>query len=139
MKVKENVRYMLVDDDREVLAVMGEVLANFGGAEVASFSAPMAAIHSFRANPSVFDIIISDFDMPGLDGVEMCHVLRGLIPHVKTILATGNIKATESEAAAQGFDALLHKPFSISALEEAIKRVQSMPAQSNRSMLLQAA
>ncbi len=129
---------MLVDDDQAMLAVMSEVLSIITEAEVVSFSSPIAAIQAFRQDPAGFDLVISDFDMPELDGVEMCHVLRAMAPELKTILATGNMGITFEDAQEQGFDALLHKPFSVASLQATIGKVQKQ-AHRTSVPLLQAA
>ncbi|MDB6024729.1 MAG: sensory box histidine kinase/response regulator [Verrucomicrobiales bacterium] len=139
MKVPKNLRCMMVDDDRDVLAVMSEVIPVLGGAEVVCFSNPIEAIQALRDNPRAFDLVISDFDMPELDGVEMCHVMRELAPELRTILATGNSGITKEDAGAQGFDALLHKPYPISALQMTMNKVRNQTGISTPAWLLQAA
>ena len=135
MKVQKSLRWMLVDDDQAVLAVMGEVLAAISNAEVVCFNSPYQAIQAFREDPCGYDLVISDFDMPGLDGLEMCHVLRAITPDLKTILATGNSQITAEYASAEGFNALLHKPFTVSALQATLKAVQTQQSQPTPALL----
>lgn len=130
MKAQEQLRVMLVDDDREMLAIMAEVLETISGLSPICFNSPVEAIQVLRANPSGIDLVISDFDMPWLDGIEMCHVMRGVSPEIKTILCTGNTGLTEQDAFAHGFNALLRKPFPVLTL---LKVIDAIRLQENRT------
>lgn len=116
----ENQRWMLVDDNADILLMMAAAVGNLTGAEVESYRSPSAALAAFTAAPGKYELVITDFEMPGLDGVELCRRLRAISPAQKIILATGSGFLTEQAARHAGFSALLNKPFPLAALREAL-------------------
>lgn len=112
-------RWMVVDDNREILTAMRAVLEHFHGA-VECFASPQAAQAAFSAAPDAYELVITDFEMPGMDGIELCRRLHALAPAQKVFLATGSGFFTEAEARRAGFCALLNKPFPFDALRDAL-------------------
>lgn len=115
--------WMVVDDDDSVRNFIVAVLEMRGVADVSSFRCGSEALAAFAAKPDQFTFVITDLDMPGMNGVELCQRLRALAPQLKIALATGNGSITEIEARQSGFNGLLSKPFTaaeIWCLTEAI-------------------
>lgn len=106
----KNRRWMLVDDDKNVLIFIQEIISRFGGIETECFESPYAALAAFTIDPDKFELVITDLEMPGMDGVELCHHLLKLKPDTKILLSTGSAAVTETFAARAGFCGLLHKP-----------------------------
>ena len=57
--------------------------------------------------PGAFDFVITDLEMPGLDGIELGRQLRAFSPTTKILLATGSGILTATEAVERGFCGLL--------------------------------
>jgi CheY-like chemotaxis protein len=113
-------RWMVVDDNRDLLAMMSTTLAQLHGRPVECFDSPQAALNAFAAAPSEYEMVLTDYEMPGLDGIALCQRLRALAPALKVFLATGSGFFTEAAARHAGFQALLNKPFPLSALRETL-------------------
>jgi two-component system cell cycle sensor histidine kinase/response regulator CckA len=113
-------RWMLVDDNREILAMLSAMLKNLTAAAVECFDTPQAALTAFQAAPGGYELVITDFEMPGMDGVELCRQLRAISPAQKVFLATGSGFFTAAGARHAGFAALLNKPFPSSVLKSAL-------------------
>jgi CheY-like chemotaxis protein len=111
---------MLVDDNEDVLILMSAMLENLAGAPVECFNLPHAALAAFKNAPDKYELVITDFEMPGLDGVELCRQMRAISPGQKIFLATGSGFFTDAAARHAGFSALLNKPFPLSALKAAL-------------------
>ncbi len=109
-------RWMVVDDDDGVRDFVTRVLEMRGEAEVAPFRCPQEALTAFSATPDQFQFVITDLDMPGMDGIELCRQLRALSPGLKVVLATGNSAPDEASARQCGFFGLLAKPFPATAV-----------------------
>lgn len=77
-----------------------------------------------RNNP---DIVITDMEMPALGGIGVIKSLRAQRPHVRIIAMSGNVQGEHNLVLAQakGADKVLHKPFQIEALIEAISSLCS--------------
>ncbi len=116
----ENSRWMIVDDDQKILALLAAVLKNLTRAEVECHASPASALAAFAARPGKYELIITDFDMPGMDGVELCRRVHDIAPGQEIFLATGSGVFTEDAACQAGFGALLNKPFPVSALQAAL-------------------
>ena len=112
--------WLLVDDNREVLSIMSELMENLTDAKTECFSSPADAWAAFANAPGKYELVITDYEMPGLDGVELCRQMRALVPTQKILLATGSGFFTEAAARHAGFTGLLNKPFSIAKLLEAL-------------------
>ena len=70
-----------------------------------------------------FDLIITDFSMPGMHGDQLVAHVRKLVPNQPIIMATGFVEEyNDFGQASGGVDALLLKPFSHKDLREAIEK-----------------
>lgn len=76
-------RIMLVDDEPNVLRALERVLADRHHV-IESFSDPESALH--RAEECNFDLVLSDYRMPGMDGVTLLTALRVLQPDAMRLI-----------------------------------------------------
>ena len=116
----KNKRWMLVDDDADILSLVAALVKNLTAAEIECFNSPQAAQAAFMATPEAYELVITDFEMPDMDGVELCRQMRRISPAQKIILATGSGFFTEAAARHAGFCGLLNKPFLTDQLHEAL-------------------
>jgi sigma-B regulation protein RsbU (phosphoserine phosphatase) len=80
-------RVVLVDDDELVLSALRTLLEVDGGFQVLEFSDSFRAIEELGRLP--VDIVISDYLMPGMNGVDVLKKARSLQPEAMRILLTG--------------------------------------------------
>ncbi len=80
---------MLIDDDDAVRTVLTEQFRDAGGI-VEDFASGDEAVAAIERSKQAYDYILSDFAMPGLDGVETLRRLGKLSPGARTVLMTGN-------------------------------------------------
>jgi PAS domain S-box-containing protein len=113
-----NERLLFVDDDESVRLVGKPILERLGY-RVSPFPTGNAALDYFRAHPQEVDLIVSDFSMPGIDGVELALAARALRPGLPFVLLSGYGDAPEAGGA--GIRHVLAKPFSMSALSTAVR------------------
>jgi CheY-like chemotaxis protein len=111
---------MIVDDDDSILQLMREIIERLIDVEIVCFSSPIEALEAFEAEPETFEFVITDFEMHGLNGVELSSRLRALQPTLKILLATGSELFSNEEALEKGFCGLLRKPFPFAALQKAL-------------------
>lgn len=78
---------LLVDDEELVLSTLRTLLEMEGGFQILEFSDSLRAIEELGRTP--VDIVISDYLMPGFNGVEVLKTARSLQPEAMRILLTG--------------------------------------------------
>jgi len=123
MKNKTGARWMVVDDDTAVLDTVARLLGAVSDAEICAFPSPWQALDAIAAAPEAFHLIVTDFDMPGMNGVDFRQQVQALSPAIKVLLTTGSGMFTEESARENGFCGLLCKPFSIGALKQTLANV----------------
>ncbi len=111
---------MIVDDNEKMLSLLREIVSLISNAGVECFSMPEEALAAFVADPDAFTLVITDFEMPGMNGGELCRQLHELRPSLKVMLATGSGSLNLEEAARSGFCGMVQKPFAMTALQNAL-------------------
>ena len=105
---------LLVDDDPLVLASTRAMLEDLGHAVVEASSGPQA-LEALRAGGRP-DLVITDYAMPGMTGVQLGTAIRELRPGLPVLLATGYAEVPEDGELALP---RLEKPFDAEALARA--------------------
>jgi two-component system, response regulator YesN len=95
------------------------VLAYSVNREVVSFDNGVAA-WDYIKNPESADIIVTDVDIPDLDGIELLKRVKNDYPQKICILMSGK-PAHENDARQFGADAFIAKPFDINDLFEIVQ------------------
>ena len=78
---------MLVDDEENIIKSLKRVLRPYKEWDVESYLNADDALK--RARSCIFDVIISDYKMPGTDGIEFLTQMKELQPEAMRILLTG--------------------------------------------------
>lgn len=112
---------LVVDDDWMSLTLVSDALSLLGY-PVLAHSSSVQALARFRTDPFSIDLVLTDFNMPGLNGLDLSRKLLQLQPELPILLMTGGGPALDDgEVLRSGLRALLKKPFSIVKLEDAIR------------------
>jgi DNA-binding NtrC family response regulator len=77
---------LLVDDELDNLRSLGEILNRFGFQVIAKPDA-QSALTTIREGASV-DLVITDYRMPGMDGMEFLILLKRSLPTVPVVVLT---------------------------------------------------
>lgn len=118
-----NERILLVDDE-ESLVEMGQAMLKRLGYYVVASMDPQEALDIFRADPSGFDLVITDLMMPGMTGLDLAKEIKELKPDAAIILCTGfGHKFTEEDAEAQGLSGIISKPITKRVLSQMVRNV----------------
>jgi CheY-like chemotaxis protein len=80
-------RILVVDDEEAILYVFERYLS-VAGYGVVTAAAGRDAVRAAEAGP--FDLLVTDFRMPGMNGVEVIHALRALQPGLPALVISGN-------------------------------------------------
>jgi len=113
-------RVLVVDDDEEILALLDEILSKEGYQVQTAADADSALRLVAQMEP---DLVITDIQMPGMDGMALLSELRTRAPHAFVILATayGSLKTAVDGIKAGAFD-YLGKPFMVEDIRLVARR-----------------
>ena len=112
---------LLVEDDPAVRRLL-TVMLEGSGYRVLSASNGAEALELARNGSLAIDLVLSDYVLPGISGVELCTALRGSRPGVRVVLMTGHAEIPRGGATLPEGAVLLGKPFTRDQLEEALER-----------------
>ena len=114
-------KILIVDDDAEFRLNLTEVLTGAGYQTESAVSAQEAIA---RSEAEEFDIILLDFMMPKMNGIDSLLTLRRLRPKTKVIMITAFATVENAvDAIRKGASDYIAKPFKIEALLTTIRRV----------------
>ena len=115
-------RIAIVDDEPDILNAYSQMLSNLGFPKPSLFTTGTALINTLASGDATFDLILMDYRIPEMNGLEAAKIVRRYRPEIKIILATASSSPVEEAALAEGFF-FLQKPFSKNTLAENIRRV----------------
>lgn len=79
---------LLIDDDKDILFTYASMIKN-QGFTITSFSNPYEALNDFSTtNPYLYDLIIMDIRMPGINGIKLYSKFKVMNPNVKILFVT---------------------------------------------------
>jgi CheY-like chemotaxis protein len=94
------------------------------GYRVTALTCSLEALEVFRANPSQFDLVISDRGMPNMTGEQLAGELISIRPEIPIILCTGFSDVNdELHARAMGVKGFLMKPVATGDLASMVRKV----------------
>lgn len=115
--------FLLIDDEPMVTDICEMMLKSLGHTVLKAYSGS-EGIKLYEANRDRIDLIISDFNMPGMNGQEVIDKLRIIDHGVKVLLSSGGLSVPhEEDAIVRGFDGFLQKPYGIDALSYKIDEI----------------
>lgn len=118
----------IVEDDINMRKSLEIAMADYPLYEVHTFKNPKDALKKLDDS---FDLIISDINMPGMDGIEFAKTLEGKF---EIIFITGNATLSKAiESIQLGVKDFLLKPFEIETLIAAIERSATVQKKSKKS------
>lgn len=119
--LKEHI--LFVDDEKRIVQIGQEMLEHLGY-QVTGHTSSIEALESVRRQPEIYDLVITDFTMPQMNGLELAVELNRLSPSMPIILYTAKSKAVSPEKAKKlGIKDYLLKPVTAAQLHRAIRRV----------------
>jgi len=117
---------LVVDDEPMVRAVYSEALRRAG---ILVFEAASGSTALRLAQATTPDVVITDIQMPGGDGIELCRTLRGdpALNRVRIVVVSGMAATQGAAAVAAGCDAVIEKPCMPTVLIATIQRLLALP------------
>ena len=113
-------RVLLVDDEEPLRACV-RMMLELEGLQVTEASNGAEALHLFALGE--FDLVITDFQMPLMEGNELAVKLKRLAPSLPILMVTASGRARRE--AENPVDALLGKPFAVTELRCTLRKLLS--------------
>jgi CheY-like chemotaxis protein len=124
------VRILFVDDDPAAARLYRSMLVN-DGHEVVVLDSGVDAVEAAAREP--FDLVITDFNMPGIKGDVTLSLLRARFPDLPVVILTSETSPTvERRARDAGATAFLRKPCTADTLSRTIARSRKKPTAATR-------
>jgi two-component system, cell cycle sensor histidine kinase and response regulator CckA len=103
-------RHVLYLDDDDTLVFLVRRLLERRGFKVTTFTDQQEAIDAVRAQPNGYDLLMTDFNMPGMSGLDVAKAVLALNPQLPVAVASGYITdELQAEAKAAGVKEVVFK------------------------------
>lgn len=120
-------KVLLVDDSGTMRTIQKRCLEKLGVEHIVEAADGVAALEAFRAD--TFDVVLSDWNMPRMDGLTLLKEIRQLNPTVPVVMVTTEAERTRVVTAIQaGVSDYLVKPFTPDGLKEKLEKWITVPA-----------
>jgi CheY-like chemotaxis protein len=114
-------RILLVDDNAHGLCARKTVLEELGH-RISTATSGADAIEQFGSHK--FDLVVTDYKMPRMDGLELIKRLRKQVPGLPIVLISGYVDTLGLNEASTGADAVIQKSANeVSHLVRAVNRL----------------
>ncbi len=113
-------RVLLVDDEPVIREVARHMLESIGY-DVIVANDGEHALALYHEHGDSIDLVLTDFVMPGMNGIELLAALRQVNPHVALVIASGfRLDASEADLRHDGARGFLSKPFVVAELARVV-------------------
>jgi hypothetical protein len=115
----ERVLYL---DDEETLAELGKRRLRGIGYRVTSYTDPTAALAALRGTADRFDVVVTDYWMPHMTGIDFAREARAIRPDLPVMLLTGHMDDLPEDIIRDaGVSRVVRKPLTVEELGEAVR------------------
>lgn len=116
-------RVLLADDSSTMRKIIIQSLQAIGVDNITEVATGDDAVIVFKAEPDSFDVVITDWNMPGKTGLEVIKAIRALNQDIPIIMVvTESEKGQVMQAIQAGVSDYLVKPFTKDTLQEKLEK-----------------
>ena len=119
-----DMKFLVVDDFSTMRRIIRNLLKELGYNNVEEAEDGNLALAKLNREP--YDFIVSDWNMPGMDGLQLLQAVRAdpKLAHLPMLMVTAEAKKENIIAAAQaGASSYIVKPFTAATLDEKISKI----------------
>lgn len=133
-KSSGNVRVTVLHvEDHDIVARMAKEMLESEGWEVETCSDGNAALEKI-CGPAHYDVLLLDYDLPGVNGLELVSRARKVVHRARTPIVVLSATPIGLAARRAGADVFLQKPQDVTALVETVDRLLGAPKQDDRDI-----
>lgn len=119
---------LIVDDDPDILELLSEYFAH-RGLKVAAASDGRAAVSAIERDPARYGLVVTDLQLPGVDGLGVLEAARAANPSAYVVIITGYASLDSAiQAVRLGAYDYLTKPFSLGQIDVVLRRIADFSA-----------
>ena len=115
----------IIDDEPDLACLFKEALSQIDGAEVFAFTDPLLALEHFKANHQNYMVIISDYRMPTMTGMELLSKIKDVNQAVTRIMMSAFEIQDELFEECNCVDKFLQKPVLMTDLINEVRMLVS--------------
>ena len=116
-------RILIVDDEAALVDIWKKYLELLGYV-VATKTSCLEALELFRVHPDYFDLVITDYTMPHMNGLDLAREMKRIQPAILIIICSGWKERISNEKNSEaGVRAFLTKPLELRSAAEVIRKV----------------
>ncbi len=126
--MSDELRILVVDDFATMRRILLNLLKELGHIKVHEAEDGEKALRVLRSADVKIDFVITDWNMPVMDGLQLLQEIRGdeRLAHLPVLMVTAEAKKENIVAAAQaGADGYIVKPFTAATLKEKLEKILS--------------
>ena len=114
---------LYIDDDEAQVFLIKRTLERWGY-RVSAFLEQRAALDTLLSRKHHFDLVVTDYNMPGMTGLDVARAIRETLPDLPVIVVSGYITdALRAQAHLAGVRELISKPHEVEELRDVIQRI----------------
>ena len=122
-------RHILYIDDDESLLLLVKRLLGRRGYQVSAHSSQSEALGILRDDPTKFDLVVTDYNMPGMSGLDVAREIKTIRPDLPIAVASGFIdEALQSQAKGAGIMELIFKETAVEDFCGVVERLLTRQA-----------
>ena len=117
-------QHILYLDDDESLVFLVKRLLGRRGYRISGYTDQHAALDALRAGPAGFDLVVSDYNMPGLSGLDVARAVRAIRADLPVAVTSGFIdEELRAQAGGAGVRELIFKASTVEDLCGVVQRL----------------
>jgi DNA-binding NtrC family response regulator len=113
-------KLLVVDDDQQIREIISHFLTIQGYHVAQADNGTQALKKCFEEN---IDVVVTDFQMPGMNGLSLTHHIHSVVPETPVIVMSGDGSIGKNKALNVGAADFIQKPFVIQEVLAKIRMV----------------
>ena len=126
MGIRPDLKVLIVDDMSAMRKILKTLLGQLGIKNIDEAEDGKQALEKLRQNPDKYDLVITDWNMPNMTGIELVQAIRSdeKLKHLPVLMVTAEAKKENVLMAIKaGVNNYIVKPFTAETLKDKIEQI----------------